>query len=103
MSILELFCDVYDFCQWLSRWEDAKLFGLTGKRGPAPRLSLSEVMTILIHFHQSHYRNFKAYFRQHVCEQLSGGFSALVSYTRSVELLPSALTAMCLHMRVRSG
>ena len=52
MSILELFCDVDDFCQWVSRWEDAKLYGLTGKRGPAPRLSMSEVMTILIHFHQ---------------------------------------------------
>ena len=28
MSILELFCDVDDFCQWLSSWEDAKLSGL---------------------------------------------------------------------------
>ena len=71
MSILELFCDVDDFCQWVSSWEDAKLYGLTGKRGPAPRLSMSEVMTILIHFHQSHYRNFKAYYIQHVREQLS--------------------------------
>jgi len=54
MSILELFCDFDDFCQWLSRCEDAKLFGLTGKRGPAPLLSLSEVLTIPIHFRQSH-------------------------------------------------
>ena len=75
MSILELFCDVDDFCQWLSGWEQAKLFGLTGKRGPAPRLSLSEVMTILIHFHQSHYPDLytlpvglRLYFTQHGAE-----------------------------------
>ena len=91
MSILELFCDVDDFCQWVSSWEDAKLYGLSGKRGPAPRLSMSEVMTILIHFHQSHYRNFKAYYVQHVREQLSSEFPGLVSYTRFVELIPSAL------------
>ncbi len=103
MSILELFCHVDDFCQWLSGWEDAKLFGLTGKRGPAPRLSMSEVMTILIHFHQSHYRNFKACYRQHVCAHLRSEFPALVSYTRFVELIPSALPAMCLYLRVRFG
>ena len=61
MSILELFCHVDDFCQWMATWENAKLLGVARKRGPAPRLSLSEVMTILIHFHQSHYRDFKAY------------------------------------------
>ena len=48
MSILKLFCHVDDFCQWLSKWEQAKLLGLARKRGPAPCLSMSEVMTILI-------------------------------------------------------
>ena len=79
MSILELFCHVDDFCQWVSSWEDAKMFGLAGKRGPVPRLSMCEVMTILIHFHQSHYRNFKAYYMQHVCTYLCSEFPGLVS------------------------
>ena len=60
-------------------------------------------MTILIHFHQSHGRDFKASYRQHVREQLSREFPALVSYTRFVELIPSALPAMCLYLRVRFG
>ena len=63
MSILNLFCHVDDFCQWLATWENAKLLGVARKRGSALRLSLSEVMTILIHFHQSHYRDFKASIR----------------------------------------
>ena len=103
MSILNLFCHVDDFCQWLATWENAKLLGVARKRGPAPRLSLSEVMTILIHFHQSHYRDFKAFYTQHVCKHMRSEFPALVSYTRFVELMPSALAAMCLYLRVRFG
>ena len=55
MSIRKLFCHVDGFCQWLATWENAKLIGVARKRGPAPRLSLSEVMPVLIHFHQSLY------------------------------------------------
>ena len=50
MSILILFCLADDFCQLLVTRENTKLLGVTGKRGPAPRLSLSEVMTVRIHF-----------------------------------------------------
>ena len=103
MSILKLFCHVDDFCLWLVTRENAKLLGVAGKRGPAPRLSLSEVMTILIHFHQSHYRDFKAFYTQHVCEHMRSEFPTLVSYTRFVELMPSVLPAMCLYLRVRFG
>ena len=103
MSILKLFCHVDDFCQLLVTRENAKLLGVTRRRGPAPRLSVSEVMTILIHFHQSHYRDFKAFYTQHVCEHMRSEFPTLVSYTRFVELIPSALPAMCLYLRVRFG
>ena len=60
-------------------------------------------MTILIHFHQSHYRDFKAFYTQHVCEHMRSEFPTLVSYTRFVELIPSTLPAMCLYLRVRFG
>ena len=103
MSILKLFCHVDDFCQWLTTGENARLLGVTRTRGPAPRMSMSEVMTILIHFHQSHYRDFKAYYRQHLCKHMRSEFPALVSYTRFVELIPSTLPAMSLYLRVRSG
>ncbi len=103
MSLLILYCHVDDFCQWLVTRENAKQLGVTRKRGPAPRLRLSEVVTALIHFHQSHCRNFKAYYTQHVCKHMRSEFPALVSYTRFVELIPSALPAMCFFMRVRFG
>ena len=103
MSILKLFCHVDDFCQWLSTWEQAKLLGVARKRGPAPCLSMSEVMTILICFHRSHYRDFKAYYTRHVSKHMRSEFPALVSYTRFVELIPSSLPAMYLYLHVRFG
>ena len=55
MSLLELFCDVDDF--WLDfepKWKASRL--AAGKqRERTGQLYPSEVMTILIHFHQSHY------------------------------------------------
>ena len=60
-------------------------------------------MTILIQFHQSHYRDFKAYYTQHVCQHMRAGFPLLVSYTRFVELMPSALPALSLYLRERFG
>ena len=61
MSLLELFCAVDDF--WLDfepHWKTAQV-AAGRKRERAGQLCVSEIMTILIHFHQSHYRTFKAY------------------------------------------
>jgi hypothetical protein len=55
-------------------------------------------MTILILFHQSHYRTFKAFYTEHVCVELRGEFPTLVSYTRFVEFFPSALVALCVYL-----
>ena len=100
MSILEVFCDVDDFCQVMaqqSRWAQLG----QGKRGPKPRLCLSEVMTILIHFHQSHYRTFKAYYTEYVMKRLRSEFPTLVSYTRFVELIPTTVLPLCSYLHRR--
>jgi hypothetical protein len=97
MSIVELFCDVDDFCQSWANYGLPLQLGQP-KRGPKPTLVLSEIMTILIHFHQSHYRDFKAYYLEHVCKHLRAEFPGLVSYTRFVELMPTALLPLCLYL-----
>ena len=48
-------------------------------------------MTILILFHQSHYRTFKAYDPDYVQRHVRSEFPALVSYQRFVELMPTVL------------
>ncbi len=102
MSILELFCNVDDFCLWYARCAARCALGpVKAKPGPKSGLVMSEIMTIIIHFHQSHYRDFKAYYTQHVLEHLRSEFPGLVSYTRFVELMPAALLPLCAYLQSR--
>jgi len=64
------------------------------------RSSLSDIMTILIYFHHSGYRNFKRYYLEHVCVVLRSAFEGLVSYNRFVELMKDALVPLTLFMAV---
>jgi len=86
-----LFVSVDDFCQvFLPFWESKLLAEGRKKRCRNGQLRVSEIMTIIIHFHQSQYRNFKAYYTEHVCQHLRAEFPNLVSYERFVSLMPSA-------------
>jgi Transposase DDE domain len=99
MSVLELFCHVDDFCRSFEPvWHAHALTSGTKQRNRARELALSEIMTILILFHQSHYRTFKAFYTEHVCVELRGEFPHLVSYTRFVEFFPSALVALVVYL-----
>jgi hypothetical protein len=100
MSLTELFCDVDDFCQvFLPAWQDTLLGG--GRRQRPFTLTPSEVMTIIIHFHRSWYRNFKQYYLQQVCIGLRDAFPAVVSYQRFVELMSSVLILLCAYLQSR--
>jgi hypothetical protein len=76
----------------------------TGKRrpGPEPRLTDSEIITILICFHMSNYRNFN-YYQRHVQAHLRGEFPHLVSYTRFIECIPQVLPALGCYLFSRRG
>ena len=102
MSLLELFYDVDSFCVTLPNRQLAQRSG-RGKRGRKASLWPSEIITIMIHFHQSHYRDFKAYYLEHVCKTLAGEFPGLVSYPRFVELIPSVLAEMTGYLHSRLG
>lgn len=87
MSLLELFCHVDDFCQALQTNMAQALPSTAGQRVRQPGLSDSEIMTIVIHFHQSGYRHFKAYYTDYVQQRLAAEFPQLVSYARFVTLM----------------
>lgn len=72
MEILPLFCDIDDFCLLFEPyWQTRQLD--TRQRHRASTLCLSEVMTIIILFHSSSYRNFKAYYTEQVLKQREYG------------------------------
>ncbi len=94
-SLLELFCDVDDFCKgFLPNWSRQVLTSGQKQRQRARSLTISEIMTILIAFHQSHYRDFKAYYCEQVLKSWRAEFPGLVSYTRFVEYIPSVLVPL---------
>src|SRR5579883_3172513 len=92
MEIEKLFCEVDDFCEiFEKKWQQELLSSSERKRNKKFNLCLSEVMTIIIYFHQSSYRNFKDY------------YTNLVSYNRFVELKKSALIPLCWYLHLHRG
>ncbi|GAB4471645.1 MAG: IS982 family transposase [Anaerolineales bacterium] len=99
-SLLELFCDVDDFCQaFLPQWNHHLLSSGQRQRQRNRSLTTSEIMTILIAFHQSHYRDFKAYYNEQVVKTWHAEFPGLVSYTRFVEYIPSVLVPLTVYLQ----
>lgn len=103
-KLVETYCDVDDFCQlFIPHWQRILLENGEMKRNRACRLSSAEVMTIIIHFHQSHYRDFKNYYLHYVCRQLKPYFPELLSYTRFLALMPSVVVPMCSYLTSKLG
>jgi hypothetical protein len=101
-TITTIYCDVDDFCKALEAY--CKAHSLPGDENrawfPASRLSLSEVMTIILLFHLSGYRCFKWYYLRYVCLHLLTYFSAQVSYNRFVELTSCALIPLLIYTQL---
>jgi hypothetical protein len=102
MDILPIFCDIDDFCLLFEPLWQKQLLE-THQRQRAATLCLSEVMTIIVLFHASSYRNFKAYYTGHILKHMVWAFPRLVSYNRFVELMPSALVPLCGYLQSRRG
>ena len=100
--LLNLFCDVDDFCQlFVPQWQSQLIETGQKHRQRQSRLSMGEIITIIIHFHQSHYTDFKAFYIIHVQKYLSREFPNLLSYARFVRLMPSTLMPLCAYLKSR--
>lgn len=91
MELTSLFYLVDEFCKGFEpEWRQHLLDSGETKRFRRTRLTLSEVLTIVIHFHQSNHRTFKHYYQEYVSVHLRSEFPELVSYSRFVELTQAA-------------
>ena len=99
MSLLELYCHVDDFWQTFEgQWRAEQLASGERQRQRASQLHPSEIMTLVIHFHQSRYRDFKTYYTRHVQAYLRAEFPNLVSYGRFVHLMARVLVPLCAYL-----
>lgn len=97
LDLTQIFCDVDDFYQEYEAFNERGIPPLSGEgqaKGYQSRLSISEVMTIVIAFHGSGYKTFKAFYTQKVLSDWRGAFPELVSYNRFVELMPWSVMAL---------
>ena len=62
-NLVELFCDVDDFCKvFIPQWHKQLLEDGTKKRQRDCHMSMSEIMMVIIGFHTSNHRDFKNYY-----------------------------------------
>lgn len=104
LQLMTMSCDIDDFCKQFAPIFTRHLLR-AGHRHRARRtgLALSEIMTLLVAFHCSHYRTFKHYYLAHVEPHLRPYCPTLVSYPRFVELLPRSLVPLCCYLHTRKG
>jgi len=87
-SLVELYVDVDDFWQAnRDGWYQHLLESGTRQRIREKALCESEIMTIVILFHQSGYREFKTFYLGYVRRHLKTEFPKLVSYSRFVRFM----------------
>ena len=102
--IEEIFCEIDDFCKaFFPQFERHLLPGDDAKRRRAVTMSASEIMTIVVLFHLSHYRDFKNFYLDCVLRQMPGYFPKLLSYNRFVEVQGRVFCALCAFMKAKTG
>lgn len=105
LDVTAIFCDVDNFCQQYERvWaQQPQLPAIPGQNSRRSRLSVSEVMTLVIAFHGSGMRTFKDFYTLTVLPYWRSAFPNLVSYGRFVELMPGCLMGLCCFLNSRKG
>ena len=94
-KLIKLFCVVDDFCQQFFPHSEQQLLNLEGEQRNRPsKMSLSEIITIVIHFHQFQFQNFKAYYQTFLEKNLLPYFPKLLSYNRMVEVMQSVMVPL---------
>ena len=91
-KITDIFCLIDEFVLEFNKHMDSHSIGKKAKR--RPKMSTSEVMTIMVLFQLSGIRCFKWFYNQYLAKHLSSDFPNLVSYNRFVELKNKAVLLM---------
>lgn len=102
-DLTTLYCNVDDFWkEFRNEWEKHLIDSGKKKRGPEPELSISEMMTIVILFHQSNYRTFK-HFYGHLSVHFKSYFPKLISYDRFVHTMKTLFIPLFAYLLRHTG
>ena len=86
-NLIEIFCILDEFCNFFAPQFKKHQIDIPGKRhrNRPGVMSDSEIMTILIMYHQSHYIDLKTFYLHEICEHHRSEFPHTQSYNRFVE------------------
>lgn len=95
-NITALFFCLDEFCKCFEEWEKHQLITTGRKRYRRCRMSLSEMLTIMVLFHLSPCKNFKYFYLFHIAHFHKQDFPRLLSYNRFVQLMPRLFVPLCI-------
>jgi Transposase DDE domain len=106
-QLTRIFCQVHDFCKEFDNYLTGKLLpaptGPTQQRGPACSLADSEIMTILIFFQSSGFRNFKTFYIHFLQKYWCDAFPNLPSYSWFIQIMKRVIFQLILFSQINSG
>ena len=102
--ITEMFCEIDDFCKLFFKEQQTKILpNPSRKRRRECQMSISEIITITILFHLSHYRTFKDFYHECVIRYMHCYFPNLLSYNRFVELQAIVIAPLTAYLLSKRG
>jgi len=102
MDITAIYCNIDDFIKNGFNIQSIRSLPSKSCPGPTCRMSLSEISSILIAYHQSCFRHFKGFY-QYLLRHYKYLFPSLVSYNRFIELTPRAYIVLVLYLESIKG
>lgn len=96
-KVTETFYLTDEFCKEFNELIAASMIGNGLKR--KPRMSDSEVITLMALFHSGSFRNMKHFYLYYAQKHLSSEFPRTVSYNRFTELMQSAILPMTIFLK----
>ena len=88
IDITALYCCLDDFCKLFEEWEAHRLVPSQTTRQRAGKLSRSEMLFIMVLFHLSPYKHFKAFYLCGIRREYRDCFGDLPHYDRFISLMP---------------
>lgn len=105
--LVETFCEFDDFCKSIQgRWNATLLTDgktIARKHGPEVGLADSEIMTLLVIYHMSRYKNFKSFYNNVVLTMLRPCFPGVPCYERFLTLTKRVWPLLTFFLSSRMG
>jgi hypothetical protein len=102
MELTTIFYHADEFCKFFEKeFAIRVLSDGEGLREKPSALTLSEVLSIAVYYHQSGYKTFKDYYKRSA--ELKAAFPAITSYNRFVELQQKAFMPLAIFAKLQSS